>query len=295
MSIKKINRRRSNWYIYLITFVISGALLSFAVWMMWDVLFPTSSQPVMSSSGALDYRPDASYNKTMLLMLSENTGGVPEHYMMMNYRPRDEIIVLVPLNPNILATVANQEKRLSEHYSDSGAEGVIYAVESAFGVLCDYYVKFDEDAFVNFIDLAGIAPVAIPYTLDDENYFFLAGEHDFDGQTLYDYITYPDFNEGEDYRSVVIGSAISKFINKNSLNLTVTQMQSLFNSIINNTDTNLDFSVFTSNQSAYLYTTQNSPNLAVYYVPYGEHLDNGTFRVSENSILTIRDRFGLTE
>lgn len=292
MSVKKAVKRRSNWYIYVLTFIITTVLLSFGVWSLRDMIFPQNTSSSVSSSGKVDYRPDASFNTNVLFMLSEETGGVPEYYMLANYRPRDEIIVLVPIKEQMSSTVGNSHGSLSDIYMEGGAEWVMYALQNTLDITCENYVKFNKGSFMDFIDLVGKTPVNIPYLLKNDKIEFPAGSFELEGEQLYYYLTFPDFDEGDDYRCVVFGSAISSFINNNSRNLTVTQLQSYFNKILNTTDTDLEFSNFTKNQSAYLYNTQNSYNMAEYYIPYGETDENGFFIISENSKTTIKTRFG---
>ncbi|MCL2077625.1 MAG: LCP family protein [Oscillospiraceae bacterium] len=296
MSFKKAVRKRSNWYIYLLTFMITFVILSFVIYNIRDYLFPARNFPVTSGS-SMDIRPDASFNSTTLLMLSENKGGIPEYYMLLNYRPRDEVILLVPLRTNLYATAGNVSGTLNDVYRSSGSGGVMAALRTAVGVECDHYIKFDKSSFIGFVDSLGTAPVNIPYNLTGEGGMdFYVGPQELSGEALYNYITYPDFNNpGEDYRYTVQGTAISNLINKNSRNLSVIQLQTLFNKILNTTDTSLEFADFTKNQHAYLYTTQNSFNIADYYIPSGTTDEAGYFNLSENAVATIWDRFGMRE
>ena len=291
MAVKKATRKRSNWYIYLLTFVITFVMLSFVVYNIWEYLFPAKNLPAMTGSSS-DNRPDAVFNTTFLLMLSENKGGVPDYYMLMNYRPRDEEIVLIPVKKNLLSTVRGEQGILTDFYISDGSDGVITAIKNAFGVECEHYIKFDKSSFISFFNTAGTTPVNIPSDLRESEIEFLAGSYEFSGEDLYNYITYPEYNQGEDYRLMIHGHAVSNFINKNSRNLTVSEMQSLFTKILNTTDTSLDFLDFTKNQQVYMYTTQNSFNIADYYIPNGTVDEYGQFSVSENTVATIKERFG---
>jgi anionic cell wall polymer biosynthesis LytR-Cps2A-Psr (LCP) family protein len=244
--------------------------------------------------GSMDFRPDASFNTTMLFMLSERKGGIPEYYMLLNYRPRDDAIVAVAVRAGLYAEAGRERGTLTEHYVTNGARGVMLAVQNALGVEAEHYVKFDKDSFITFFDTMGFTPVIIPYDLRHGDIEFPAGSYEMAGADLYAYITFPDYNQGEDYRSTIHGHVISNFINRNTRNLTVTQMQTLFNRILNNTDTNLEFSDFTRNQQVYLYTTQNSFNSADFYILSGVTDEDGVFTPSDTSLLMLRDRFGLT-
>ena len=293
MPAKRTVRRRSNWYIYVLTFLITFVILSFVIYNIWDYIFPERNISAMSSGSPGDYRPDASFNTTLLLMMSEEKGGIPEYYMLLNYRPRDEMIVLVPVKKNLYAEVGNTKGTLTDIYKSGGSEGAVYAMKNVFGITCEHYIKFDRDSFIGFFDETGYTPVNIPYRLTGGAVDFDAGSYEFDGEALYDYLTYPEYDQGEDYRYMIHGLTVSNFINKNSRSLSVTRLQTLFNKILNTTDTNLEFSVFTKKQQAYLYTTQNSFNIADYYIPSGTTNDEGIFTVAENSAATILERFGV--
>lgn len=294
MSVK----RKSNWYIYIITFIITAALLSLVVWKIWDYLFPAKETVTTNASGITDFRPDASNNMTVLLMLSEEKAAIPEYYMLVSYRPKDEVISLVPLRSDIYATEGGVSGNLMQIYQKNGSQGVMYAMENLLDVKCDFYVKFDKYSFIELANFGGTVSVNIPYTLTDPetgDLDFASGTQILDGEQLYKYITYKNFTEGIEYTNVVLGSVISSMINQNFRGLTTTDLQTIANMIINNADTDFKFDDYTARQKAFLYTTENTYNPAEYYIPYGESDEHGSFILSENSVLTIRDRMGIEE
>ncbi|MGN0596704.1 MAG: LCP family protein [Ruminiclostridium sp.] len=294
MSVK----RKSNWYIYIITFIITAVLLGLVVWKIWDYLFPAKETISVSASGITDFRPDASNNMTVLLMLSEEKAAIPEYYMLVSYRPKDEVISLVPLRNDIYATEGGVSGNLMQIYQKNGSQGVMYAMENLLDVKCDYYVKFDKYSFIELANFGGTVSVNIPYTLTDPetgDLDFASGAQILDGGQLYKYITYKNFTEGIEYTNVVLGSVISSMINQNFRGLTTTDLQTIANMIINNADTDFKFDDYTARQKAFLYTTENTYNPAEYYIPYGETDEQGNFILAENSVSTIRDRMGIEE
>jgi anionic cell wall polymer biosynthesis LytR-Cps2A-Psr (LCP) family protein len=214
--------------------------------------------------------------------------------MLLNYRPGEDALVLVPIQANLYSEVGNLRGTLTEHYIDGGSRGVMLAIRNSLRVSPEHYIKFDKDSFIGFFDEAGYTPVNIPYDLRGGEVEFLAGSYELTGEDLYNYITYPEYDQGEDYRFMIQGLSVANFINKNSGNLTIPQMQTLFTRILNTTDTSLEFSDFVRNQQAYLFTTQNSFNIADYYIPIGSTRSGGDFFLSETVVDTIRVRFGLT-
>ncbi len=316
-------KRKSNWYIYVITLVVSFAILGFFVSTIWDSLFPASrdSQSGFNVNSA-DYRPSAEIRTTVLVMLSEMKAGTPTYYMLMNYRPRDEVIVFVPLPENMRVDYGGNTGSLYEMYDNLGAEAVVGGLNGALGIECEHYIKFDRLSLIDFVDLTGDVYVNIPtditetkteYTLETElvevdgeeqevtrqvkkeveNVLFPAGAQYFGGEKLYDYLVYP-FPMGRDYSLAVHGSAAMNMLNRNFRDLSSTELQGYAEKIMSSTETDLSFSDYVEYQPVLQYTTENSINPCEYYIPYGEN-EGGYFILAANSAVTIRDRFGIGE
>ncbi len=316
-------RRKSNWYIYVITLIISFVLLGFFVSTIWDSLFPTEKDAESAYSvNNTDYRPSADIQFTALLMLSEMKAGTPDYYMLAKYRPRAETIVFVPLPENMKVTYQGNTGSLYEMYSNLGEKAVMGGIKETMGIECDSYVKFDRLSFIDFVDLTGTVYVNVPVDITEkkteifleteiievdgeeqevtkqvkknvENIIFASGANYFDGETLYNYITYP-FGKGDDYELAIIGSAVMNMVNRNFRDLSSTELQGYTEKIISSTDTDFMFSDYVEYQPVLQYTTENSINPCEYYIPYGEE-DGGYFILAANSAQTIRDRFGIKE
>lgn len=294
MSAKK--RRRSNWYIYIVTFIITGVLLGFVVYQLRDYLFV--KEDAIQAIGNSDFRPEASQNMTVLCMVGEMKGSVPGEFMIVNYRPRDGVVMLIPLTQKLYSTVGGFAGNLVEQYQNGGAKGVMYAVETATGVTCDYYIKFDSDSFAETMGIFGNTEVSIPYDLkdDEDKTVYTAGKIDLTGDGLFRYITFPNLSDDDEYKCVLQASAISACINQNISSLTVSDVSSMYKKILSSSDTNLTESVFTSHLDSIYFTIANNYDPALFYVPYGEYDEDKTvFTVSAECKEKIRDRLGLVE
>ena len=107
------------------------------------------------------------------------------------------------------------------------------------------------------------------------------------------FVNFPESVVGEDYDLVVTGTAVTNLINTNSRQREPEMIQDAFNRIRNNANTNLTFRDYTAYQRALHYTSVNSTNPAIYYVPDGLY-ETGDFVVSNQSIANILNRFNLT-
>lgn len=315
-------KRKSNWYIYLIALIISFVLLGLFVSSIWDSLFPASDDAASYSVSHADFRPSPDIEPTYLLMLSDMKAATPIYYMLANYRPRDEIIVFVPLQENMKVSYGGNEGSLYEMYDNFGAEAVMGGIKNTLGVECKHYIKFDRLSFIDFIDLTGEVYVNIPADITEtvtktvlekeiveidgeeqevtrsvnktmEEIVYAAGAQYLGGERLYDYITY-DFGKGVDYKLAVHGAMAMNMINRNFRNLSSTEMQKYAEKLISSTDTDITFSDYVNLQSVLRYTSENTVNPCEYYMPYGE-TEGGYFIISENSKNTILDRLDIKD
>lgn len=289
-------KRKSNWYIYLITFIIASALAAMIVSIFWDVIFPEKENVVYQGSISSDI-PDASNNLTVLIMLSEEKASVPQRYMVVSYQPADEQVICIPIRADMRAVVGNTITSISAFYEQGGVKSAIYAIENAVGVRCDNYVKFDRESFVSIIDMIGKVTVNLAYDVlaNDGSVMFASGSHLMSGSELYSYIMYNNASYGEDYSSLVAGSAAVSIVNSNLRGLSATVLQGYFTKLINITDTDLELDDYTKRQQALLFTSSESYNPGQYYIPYGETDESGLFALSADSRETILSRLGIDE
>ena len=289
-----VKRRKSNWYIYLITFVIASAIAAMGVSIFWDVIFP--ERVPTSYSGIRTDIPDASNNIKILFMLSEEKAGAPSRYLLMSYQPADETIVCIPIRSDMQATVGTRTGTLSQLYSDGGVQTILYAIEGTMGVKCDNYVKFDRDSFIALIDTIGKVTVSCAYDVlsGDGSVLFESGNHTMNGTNLYTYISYDNPAYGSDYQSLVLGSVAVSVFNSNLHGLSATVIQSYYTKLMNTTDNDLTLDDYTKRQQAFLFTSVESYSPGQYYIPYGDIAD-GVFTLSDSSKTTILERLKIVD
>lgn len=292
MAVKK--RRKSNWYIYFITFVLTAVLAAMGLSLIWDIIFVPKGE--INRSGITSDVPDASNNMTVLFMLSEEKAANPTRYMIVSYQPADEAVICVPIRADMRGQVGSDLKTMSEFYSEGGVQSVLYAVEGAVGVKCDRYVKLDRESFVSMADAIGKVSINCAYDVinPDGSVMFDVGVHSMGGNDLYMYLNYDNSSYGEDYQSQVAGSTAVSVINSNLRGLAATVIQSYFTKLINTADTNLTLEDYTKRQQAFLFTSTESNNPGQYYIPYGE-TENDMFILSDSSRETILERLKIEE
>ncbi len=292
MTVRK--RRKSNWYIYLITFILTAVLAAMGLSLIWDSIFVPKGE--INRSGITSDMPDASNNITVLFMLSNEKAANPTIYMIVSYQPAEEAVICIPLRADLRGQVGYNQKTLDEFYSEGGIQSVLYAIEGAVGVKCDRYVKLDRESFVSMADAIGKVNINCAYDVinPDGSVLFETGVHSMNGNDLYVYLNYDNSSYGEDYQSQVGGSTAVSIVNSNLRGLAATVIQSYFTKLINTADTDLTLEDYTKRQQAFLFTSTESNNPGQYYIPYGDTAD-GMFVLSDSSKTTILERLGIEE
>lgn len=287
-------KRKSNWYIYLITFCIASVLGAMILSLFWDTFFPKKEEK--NYSGIISDLPDSSNNIITLFMLSEEKAGNPSIYMLVSYQPADEEIICIPLKKNMNVRVGNKLATMNECYSNGGINSVLYGIEATIGVKCDRYAKFDREGFIEMIDLIGKIDVNCAYDVytSEGTVLFETGTHSMSGSDLYTYLNYVNPQYGEDYQSLAIGSAAVSLINGNLHGLASTVIQSFFTKVMNTSDNNFTIEDYTKRQQALLYTSTESYRPGQYYIPFGDSPD-GTLTLSPDSKVTILERLKIEE
>ena len=103
-------RRRSNWYIYVITFVVTGLLLilvsSILLKSFYDSQVKDASVNVSQNQTAI-FTPDSTYDFSVLVTLSADNDKTPDKYMTITYTAKNNTFVLMPYLPNAVIDGGN--------------------------------------------------------------------------------------------------------------------------------------------------------------------------------------------
>ena len=289
-------RRKSNWYIYFIAFGIALAFAIGVIFTFRDFLFPEVEETTggLTGTGELadDFTPDASYNFTILTMLSDTDDGIPELFSMLSYDAVEHAFVVIPL-PNGISVPAD-ERTLPNIYAAKGGEGAVSAVANATGINCDGYICLDREAVIRLISAYGNVRYNIPKTIVVTDGAaldaFNAGEEIFSPEAVFRYIYLADFGEGEEYRFNMVGDIISQLINQNISYSDSMMLDSYFRIVTEDCKTNISEDLYLSKKAALLNTITYGSEPAEYYVPYGEYSGDGSFTIADNSVTTIRQK-----
>ncbi|MBP1562592.1 MAG: LCP family protein [Oscillospiraceae bacterium] len=293
MSVK----RKSNWYIYFIAFGITIAFVVAAIFSFRWFLFPDKTESVgINDNGELadDFKPTTAHNFVMLAMLSDASSDNPELFSIISYNAVSNEACLIPLPVGL--SIEHTGRTLSNIYYTQGGEEAVKAIEEAVGVRCESFVKMDREAFVSLATAFGNVEYNVGKTtiINDGNTVetINSGEQMFTAEKLFGYIMKADFGD-ELNRLNNAADILSELINQNFRNLDSSILDVYYEMIVGSADTNMTEEQYKSRKAALLNTVEYGNEPVGYYIPYGEYTEDGGFKISENSIISIKQRTGL--
>lgn len=292
-------RRKSNWYIYFIAFGITVVFVLVAILAFRWYLFPTKTQDtgLDKDTGELadNFKPTAEHSFNILAMLSEGVNDNPEFFYAIEYNAPENRVAFVPL-PNGIC-VGSEERTLPNIYAAQGGAKTVKAVENEIGIRFDSFVKMDRQSFGDILTAFGNVDYALPKTImvkeDDKTYTFNSGRQSFTSDEIFQLIMKVEYEEGESYKFKLAGDILSELVNQNYQSLDGNLFDSYYEMIAKNAETDITEEKYKQHKAALLNSVEYGVSPAEFYVPYGEYGSDGSFKISENSITTIKQKAGL--
>ena len=299
--------------VYVITMLISIALFGTAAVVLLDVFV---TQPKLARQAAADgivisgddqaAEKDFSLARETILFIGAD-GDTLNGMALLRVLPDALSVRVVPVSPMVYTSVGGTGGTLMSLYDVGGLNYLVSGVETAYGIKCDRYIKISNDGWKSLVEYLGgtgtyIFPQDLYYKNEDtgEITSFSQGQttRTLWGDDIRRIITYPLYDNGNVTRVQVVGEAAIALINSacsyNSGSI-VSNMQSIFNAIYNNSDTNITSRSFADVRDAYTYLVQNSTSPASYRMPGGTWDERGYFVVNDTFRAEILEYFEIVE
>ena len=292
-------KRRSNWYIYAITFIITGVLVVLVSTILLNSFYESQKNDTtvnVSQQQGTAFTPDSSYNFSVLLTLSNDADTVPDKYMTVTYRATANTFVLMPYLPGTELN-GGTIKQICEQ---SGETEVAKQLSEKTGLTINKYIRFTKSTLSELFDMVGNTTLTIPSEIKYENKkdntvtVIKQGTQIFTADQMYTYLTLPDYGvKDELYLCKVSATAISAFIDQNFIGTGEKTLAEYIDFIINFTNTNIEQGDYDAKIKAILYTlAQTSSSITDFYIPYGEK-NGDNYVIADNSWKSVRQSAGI--
>lgn len=300
--------------VYVVTMLISMVVFGFAALVLLDrfVTQPklarqAEAESSLQTDDALNVSEKDYSNSQETIIFIGADGNNINGIALLRIIPDELSVRIIPVSPMVYSSVDGTEGSLSSLYSTGGLNYLISGVESAFGIETDHYIKITNDGWKSLVEyLGGVSNYSFPQDMYYKNeetgeitsFSQGASTRTLWGDDLRRIITYPLYNGGNETKAQVTGELSAALINSvcsyNSGSV-ISNMQSIFNVIYNNSETDVTSQTFSDVRDAYEYLISNTLNPASYRMPTGEWDANGYFRVSDTFKSEAASYFGLSE
>ncbi|MCD8107759.1 MAG: LCP family protein [Oscillospiraceae bacterium] len=308
--IKKRSSQASVVIIYLATMLICLVLFGFAAVTLLDIFV---TQPALeaeaaeSGSDSSEEEETVDYSEATETILFVGADGQDINaIVLLRVNPEEGTIAIVPVSKYTLSSVDSTSGTIEYLFETGGISYLKTAVENAYGLTCDKYIKITNDGWAELCEYTGgMTSYVFPedlYYKDEETgdlTSFSAGNSNRTlwGDDIRRIVTYPLYSNGEQTRVQVIGEIAVALINDafdtNSENMKA-NIQNIFNTIYNNSDTDITSKTFASVRDAYEYMLETASSPATYRMPRGEWNSSGYFVLDDEAAAEIQEYFGLT-
>ena len=216
-------------------------------------------------------------------------------------------VKIVPVSKYTLSDVGGTSGTIAQLFESGGMSYLKAAVENAFDIECDKYIKISNEGFKALVEYTGGTS---SYTFPEELYYkneetgeltsFSQGAatRTLWGDDIRRILTYPLYTDGEKTKVQAVGELGASIINSGFLTNAeeiTNNLTNIFNTIFNNSDTDITSRSFKEVKPAYEHLLEISRSPATYRMPKGTWADNGYFSVDPEFKTEIKEYFALIE
>lgn len=300
--------------VYVISMLISMVIFGFAAIFLLDrfvtqpKLERQKKQDAQDSSIAADDLKETDHSEARRTFLFIGAEGQTINGMaLVRVLPDLLSVKVIPLSPMVLSSADGTEGTLSQLYETGGIKYLKKAVEEAFGIECEKYIKISNEGWSSFVEqLGGTQSYSFPqdlYYKNEDTGEITSFSKGTVTRTLYGddirrIITYPLYQNGSEDKVQVLGELSVSLINSacsNNSGSVTKNMQSIFNVLYNNSDTDITSKGFTKIRDSFEYLIGNAKTPATYRLPSGSWDARGFFTVDASFKEDAKSYFELSE
>lgn len=232
-----------------------------------------------SVAGPPGYQPRAEDGMTILFMGSKDDTVPPDRYMLVRFYPSERVLRLVPIPQELEATVNIKTGTLPELYDYGGVQMACDAVRNVFSIQVDRYVKYNDEDFVDLVDLFGGIEAEIEQTTeytseDGSTVRLVAGQQLLSGKKLSEYLHSPLFTELEENEALKrCAELLVSGVEQRLVNSIASRADTLFASFVDIVQTNITNYDYTVRKEAIGYIAQSEQSKAVYQLLDGSYTE----------------------
>lgn len=274
-----------------ITFAVLMAVVTgILYWMLGEGSQQTQTSSTEVAEEAMGTPPSQSDGLNLIFIGCEDRTGAPDTYTLCRFDPEKSRVLLVPIPPETVTTVAARTDTFGGHYDYAGCTNVVAAAESLLLSNIDRYVRISRDGAENIMDALGGLEHTFETGYETEQVSVPAGNHLLNGNLLCEIMNSPPEGEvAETWRLSLIGELITQRLNEDA----DSRMDFLMEVFWNNTDTDLSQFDYTTRRKAITWFLKDTEKRVEILPLSGEWNEEHTeFLPGETILSQLREDFG---
>lgn len=245
------------------------------------------------------YEPTAKDSKTLLLILDAEKRESGSCFLIARFLPTEKKVVLLPLPSNTLVADGEENSTLYNVYRNNGTKKTVSAAEACLNISVDKYIKFNRSSFSVIADIFGSIDYIIPYNLVYDNpdtgeaTVIKSGSRMLDSTDIRKVLTYPNYTQGEEYRTQCLGIIANELITKGTTNAAsfADNLDDYFVTIINSDiDTDITAYDYDDIDNALKYVIRNSTAISSFIFSSGSTNEDGQYVIDEKFLATLPEQ-----
>lgn len=243
-----------------------------------------------------DYTPSAEDARTALIILDAEKRESGSCFLIARFVPTEGQFVFLPIPSNTSVYSGEDEDTIYNIYRNGGTKKAVEAAESCLGLKIDKYIKFNRSSFSVIADIFGSIDYDIPYNLvydnpdTGETTVFKSGKQLLDSTALRKILTYPNYTQGEEYRSKCLGVVVNDLVTRGTSNQTsfANNLDDYFVAVINaDIDTDITSYDYDEVKKAMKYVIRDSSRISSLVLSSGTQNEDGHYVIDEKFLATL--------
>lgn len=182
------------------------------------------------------YLPKPQDNLSVTMIGCPERNQPPQFFLLIKFDVVRAVCNVVSIPAETLVTYQGKTRTMIQHYTYGGMEGCSAAIQEAFSLSSDYYIRVDPAGVKEFVDFFSGVTYSMPQKLVTEDYRFSEGKQLLDGSRVASLLFSQKFTQNAQLVSQLLLNALNDRLSN--------RLDSFYDLIFEKTDTNLNRVIF---------------------------------------------------
>lgn len=244
-----------------------------------------------------EYFPQSSDAISMAIALSETKSAEPYCVVICAVEPKESRVSIAVLPPQTMAESAGRLDYIANIWRQEGGEKAVTALSGMLGIGIDRWIMLNSSAIASIGEMAGAVDFTLknPVGLEDGMLMLPAGRQIIDGRKASLLMANRGYEGGQEEQLEMIALLLSEGIEQRVKMQNEQLLELLFETIVNNADSNLSIGDFESRRRALVHMASRGAAVRVIEVNGEYNAETGGFLPYANVVESLQQAFSFEQ